>query len=121
MHAQFHLLQKNSALFFEEEEEKKIEDGVMWRSNWWVAGFVDADALTTGGKIFAIAYAIFGIPLALLYLGQCSKIVAGLLPGDRVLAAAFSAIFLTAIIYDIAEDSEDDTVRVSALLLKKLR
>uniref|UniRef100_A0A0M3HNG0 Ion_trans_2 domain-containing protein n=1 Tax=Ascaris lumbricoides TaxID=6252 RepID=A0A0M3HNG0_ASCLU len=74
-------------------------------------GFVDADALTTGGKIFAIAYAIFGIPLALLYLGQCSKIVAGLLPGDRVLAAAFSAIFLTAIIYDIAEDSEDDTVR----------
>ncbi|VDK45988.1 unnamed protein product [Anisakis simplex] len=55
-------------------------------------GFVDADALTTGGKVFAILYAVFGIPLALLYLGQCSKIITGLLPGDRVIAAAVATI-----------------------------
>lgn len=78
-------------------------------------GFQEADSLTAVGKLFAMAYAVVGIPLALLYLGQCSKIVAGLLPGGRVLGAAFAAIFVATILYDITEGSDDDTPFIDAL------
>lgn len=66
--------------------------------------------LSTAGKIFAIVYSIIGIPLILLYLGQCSKALSGLVSGNKILTVAAVAVFVTAVIYDITEDSDEDTV-----------
>ncbi|VDO07539.1 unnamed protein product [Brugia timori] len=60
-------------------------------------------------------YAIIGIPLALLYLAQCSKMFAGLLPGNHILIAALVAIFATAIVSDILEESNDDAPFIDTL------
>uniref|UniRef100_A0A0N5A8C4 Ion_trans_2 domain-containing protein n=1 Tax=Syphacia muris TaxID=451379 RepID=A0A0N5A8C4_9BILA len=73
-------------------------------------GFEDANVLSTPGKIFAMLYSAIGIPLTLLYLGQCSKMLSGLASANKLLSAACIAIFVTAIVYDITEDSEEDTV-----------
>lgn len=67
------------------------------------------------GKIAAMSYAIVGIPLALLYLAQCSKMFAGLFPGNHLFIAALIAIFATAVIFDIMEESNDDTVCLNLL------
>lgn len=73
-------------------------------------GFLDEENFSSAGKVAALAYAIIGIPLALLYLGQCSKMFAGLLPGYNVFVAALAIIFAAAVIFDIIEESSDDTV-----------
>lgn len=57
-----------------------------------------------------MSYAIIGIPLALLYLAQCSKMFAGLFPCNHIFIAALVAIFATAVVFDIIEGPNDDTV-----------
>lgn len=78
-------------------------------------GFHDADILSTFGKLFAMVYATIGIPLTLLYLGQCSKTISGLLPGNKLLMGACLAIFVTAIVHDITEESDEDTPFLDAI------
>lgn len=65
-----------------------------------------------------MSYAIIGIPLALLYLAQCSKMFAGLFPGNHILIAALVTVFATAVIFDIIEESNDDTVHLNFLNFK---
>ncbi|MCP9266035.1 Exocyst complex component 1 [Dirofilaria immitis] len=72
-------------------------------------GFLDEENFSPIGKITAMSYAIIGIPLALLYLAQCSKMFTGLFPGNYLLIAALVALFAAAVIFDIVEDSNDDT------------
>ncbi|KAL3982118.1 Ion channel family protein [Acanthocheilonema viteae] len=72
-------------------------------------GFLDEENFSPIGKIAAMSYAIIGIPLALLYLAQCSKMFAGLFPGNHIFIAALVAIFAAAVIFDIIEESNDDT------------
>ncbi|KAK6110388.1 Ion channel family protein [Brugia pahangi] len=78
-------------------------------------GFLDEENFSPIGKIAAMNYAIIGIPLALLYLAQCSKMFAGLLPGNHILIAALVAIFATAIVSDILEESNDDAPFIDTL------
>ncbi|VDN56327.1 unnamed protein product [Dracunculus medinensis] len=78
-------------------------------------GFNEGENFTSVGKIFTILYATFGIPLALLYLNQCSKMISGLLPGDRVIFGAVIVLFFNAIVYDIAQKGTDDTPFIDAV------
>ncbi|VDN07870.1 unnamed protein product [Thelazia callipaeda] len=77
-------------------------------------GFLDEENFSTLGKIVAISYAVIGIPLALLYLGQCSKMFAGLFSGNHLLIAALVTVFAAAVIFDVIEKSDDNTPFVDA-------
>ncbi|MFH4976675.1 hypothetical protein AB6A40_003384 [Gnathostoma spinigerum] len=79
-------------------------------------GLPDVETLTWAGKAFAMLYASFGIPLTMLYLGQCSKMISGLLPGDRALFTALVTVFLSAVLYDIVGGTKDDTPFLDAVL-----
>lgn len=74
------------------------------------SGFLDEENFSPIGKVAAMGYAIVGIPLALLYLAQCSKMLARLFAGNHILIAALVTVFATAVIFDIIEESNDDTV-----------
>ncbi|VDK48637.1 unnamed protein product [Gongylonema pulchrum] len=72
-------------------------------------GFLDEENFSPAGKLAAMVYAIIGIPLALLYLGQCSKMFAGLISGNNILVVALATIFTATVLFDIVEKSDDDT------------
>ncbi|CAG9537927.1 unnamed protein product [Cercopithifilaria johnstoni] len=78
-------------------------------------GFLDEENFSPIGKIAAMSYGIIGIPLALLYVAQCSKMFVGLLPGNHIFIAALVAIFATAVVFDIIEESNDDTPFIDAV------
>lgn len=74
---------------------------------------MDIDDLNRETKLFSILYAVLGIPLVLVYLGQCARAISSLFPGVRnLLLAMAGTCFLVAVIYDVAEQGSDDTVRV---------
>jgi hypothetical protein len=74
-------------------------------------GPVDIDDLSMEIKFFSILYSVFGVPLMLLYLGQCAKAISSALPGLRnAVLLSTIAVFVIAVIHDIVEQSSDDTV-----------
>lgn len=74
-------------------------------------GPVDIDDLSYEIKFFSILYSVCGIPLMLLYLGQCAKAISSALPGLRnALILCIVVVFLIAMIHDIIEQGSDDTV-----------
>ncbi|KAI1712723.1 Ion channel [Ditylenchus destructor] len=79
-------------------------------------GGVNVDGLTDSAKFFSIVYATVGIPLTLIYLGQCAKAITSLLPGQNIIFAAFGLLLATAIVLDIVEQHEDDMPFIDALL-----
>lgn len=62
------------------------------------------------GKIFAFFYAVVGIPITLLYLGQCGRMLTSLWPGKKAILPAVGFLLFSALIYDIVEQGTDDTV-----------
>lgn len=69
------------------------------------------DDLSYEQKLFSLIYSIFGIPLMMLYLGQCAKAIRSLFPGRQIFGLVVILIFASAIFYDIIEQSDDDVVR----------
>ncbi|GMT07595.1 hypothetical protein PENTCL1PPCAC_29769, partial [Pristionchus entomophagus] len=72
-------------------------------------GAVEPDELTAGGQLFAMLYSLAGIPLYLLYLTQCNRMLASVITGWRVVVSLFSFVFVGAVIVDIAEKDSDAT------------
>uniref|UniRef100_A0A915EFR8 Potassium channel domain-containing protein n=1 Tax=Ditylenchus dipsaci TaxID=166011 RepID=A0A915EFR8_9BILA len=79
-------------------------------------GAIHADVLTVPAKLFSILYAMLGIPLTLIYLSQCAKVITCLFPGTKTLMAAFGVLMLTALVVDVVEQNDDDTPFVDAVL-----
>lgn len=76
-------------------------------------GSIDTDDLSIEAKIFSIFYSIFGIPLVMLYLNQCVKAISSFWQGFEVYAFFAGFIFVVAILYDVIEQTSDDTVSLS--------
>uniref|UniRef100_A0AC34QTM1 Potassium channel domain-containing protein n=1 Tax=Panagrolaimus sp. JU765 TaxID=591449 RepID=A0AC34QTM1_9BILA len=72
-------------------------------------GSIDTDDLSIEAKIFSIFYSIFGIPLVMLYLNQCVKAISSFWQGFEVYAFFAGFIFVVAILYDVIEQTSDDT------------
>ncbi|KAK0396527.1 hypothetical protein QR680_001753 [Steinernema hermaphroditum] len=79
-------------------------------------GAVDTNGMSFEAKLFSIFYAIFGVPLTLLYLSQCAKLITSLISEKNILSGTAIAILLIAILYDIFEQGSDDTPFVDAVL-----
>uniref|UniRef100_A0A7E4ZSE4 Ion_trans_2 domain-containing protein n=1 Tax=Panagrellus redivivus TaxID=6233 RepID=A0A7E4ZSE4_PANRE len=72
-------------------------------------GGIDSDDLSFAAKVFSIVYAIFGIPLFYLCITQCAKAISSFWNGSNAFFFAAGCVFVTAVIYDIVEQSTDDT------------
>ncbi|TMS36164.1 hypothetical protein L596_003401 [Steinernema carpocapsae] len=79
-------------------------------------GAVDTYGMSFEMKLFSMFYAVFGVPLTLLYLSQCAKLIASLISEKNILTATAIVILLIAIFYDIFEQGSDDTPFVDAIL-----
>ncbi|CAJ0610205.1 unnamed protein product [Cylicocyclus nassatus] len=71
-------------------------------------GPIDIDGLTTAGKIFAVVYTIIGVPLCLLLLTQCGRMITSLWEGRGLAIPVICFIFFSAVVYDIIENGTDD-------------
>ncbi|KAE9414094.1 hypothetical protein Angca_008582 [Angiostrongylus cantonensis] len=71
-------------------------------------GPVNIDMLTISGKIFTVIYAIIGIPLCLLLMTQCGRMITSIWEGKTLVVSVICFIFVSAIIYDVIEDNSDD-------------
>uniref|UniRef100_A0A0K0DRW6 Aa_trans domain-containing protein n=1 Tax=Angiostrongylus cantonensis TaxID=6313 RepID=A0A0K0DRW6_ANGCA len=72
------------------------------------SGPVNIDMLTISGKIFTVIYAIIGIPLCLLLMTQCGRMITSIWEGKTLVVSVICFIFVSAIIYDVIEDNSDD-------------
>uniref|UniRef100_A0AC35GV12 Potassium channel domain-containing protein n=1 Tax=Panagrolaimus sp. PS1159 TaxID=55785 RepID=A0AC35GV12_9BILA len=72
-------------------------------------GGIDTDDLSREAKIFSILYSFFGIPLSLLYLNQCVKAASSFWQDQNVFIFAGGCVFFVAVLYDVIEQSSDDT------------
>ncbi|KAI6188575.1 Ion-trans-2 domain-containing protein [Aphelenchoides besseyi] len=80
-------------------------------------GPVDIDEMSIEIKLFSIIFSFIGIPLMLLYLGQCAKAISSVFPSFRTLIPLVIAIlFGVAILYDVVEEGSDDTPFIDAVL-----
>ena len=73
-------------------------------------GGIEVDDLSYEQKLFSLIYSIIGIPLMMLYLGQCTKAIRSLFPGRQIFILVLIVLFASAIIYDIIEQSDEDVV-----------
>jgi hypothetical protein len=81
-------------------------------------GPVDIDDLSVEIKVFSIFYSVFGIPLMLLYLGQCARAITSALPGlKNLIITSVAVLFLVAVIHDVVEQGSDDTVSLVFLFI----
>jgi len=78
-------------------------------------GSANTSEMSCEGKLFSMLYAIFGVPLTLLYLSQCAKLIASLISEKNILSATAIVILLIAIFHDIFEQGNDDTPFVDAI------
>uniref|UniRef100_A0A914Y838 Potassium channel domain-containing protein n=1 Tax=Panagrolaimus superbus TaxID=310955 RepID=A0A914Y838_9BILA len=72
-------------------------------------GGIDTDDLSREAKIFSIVYSFFGIPLSLLYLNQCVKAASSFWKDQNAFVFAGGCVFFVAVLYDVIEQSSDDT------------
>ncbi|TMS36165.1 hypothetical protein L596_003401 [Steinernema carpocapsae] len=79
-------------------------------------GAVDTYGMSFEMKLFSMFYAVFGVPLTLLYLSQCAKLIASLISEKNILTATAIVILLIAIFYDIFEQGSDDTHAIPATI-----
>ncbi|KAE9555511.1 hypothetical protein FO519_001279 [Halicephalobus sp. NKZ332] len=78
-------------------------------------GGIDTDDLSTEAKVFSIFYSLFGIPLVLLYLSQCVKALSSFWQGIQIFGVALGCVFVIAVLYDIVEQSAEDTPFLEAI------
>ncbi|ETN80262.1 hypothetical protein RB195_026232 [Necator americanus] len=71
-------------------------------------GPVDIDAFTTAGKLFAIVYIAIGVPLCLLVITQCGRMITSIWEGRGLIIPVVGFVFISAVAYDIIEEGSDD-------------
>ncbi|KJH42967.1 hypothetical protein DICVIV_11045 [Dictyocaulus viviparus] len=71
-------------------------------------GPVNIDALTFTGKVFAVLYSIIGVPLCLLVITQCGRMLTSLWEGRKLFIPIICFTLISAIIYDIMDNRSDD-------------
>ncbi|KAL6722804.1 hypothetical protein Aduo_017891 [Ancylostoma duodenale] len=71
-------------------------------------GPIDIDSMTTAGKIFSVVYAFIGVPLCLLLITQCGRMITSIWEGRGLIVPVVCFVFVSAVAYDIIEDGTDD-------------
>ncbi|KAJ1352058.1 hypothetical protein KIN20_008247 [Parelaphostrongylus tenuis] len=71
-------------------------------------GPINIDMFTITGKIFTVIYATIGVPLCLLLLTQCGRMITSIWEGKTLIIPVICYIFVSAVIYDVIEDRDDD-------------
>ncbi|KAH7730654.1 hypothetical protein AAVH_01703 [Aphelenchoides avenae] len=80
-------------------------------------GGIDVAELSFEAKMFSMIYTAIGIPLVMMYLAQCAKAITSILSGQNLFIFGVGLLFFTAILYDIFEAVDEDTVLyVSAIV-----
>lgn len=74
-------------------------------------GGIDVAELSFEAKMFSMIYTAIGIPLVMMYLAQCAKAITSILSGQNLFIFGVGLLFFTAILYDIFEAVDEDTVR----------